>query len=164
GDAATIELATVQFAGTEAAGEAHQWLGDRALAGGAFTRALLEYERAGQSDVSLAAGISPRIRLVAAMLGRDAQSAATMSVQLGDDPDAAADRRRPDFRAALVFGESAAGLPRQGDGQAALDGREPRPRVSGLRSAARTGAARRPRHPDSAGAAGAASLVPVRPA
>ena len=48
GDAATIELATVQFAGTEAAAEAHQWLGDRALAGGAFTRALLEYRRAGQ--------------------------------------------------------------------------------------------------------------------
>ncbi|HZN33838.1 MAG TPA: PQQ-binding-like beta-propeller repeat protein, partial [Pirellulaceae bacterium] len=84
GDAATIELATVQFAGTDAAAEAHQWLGDRALAGGAFTRAILEYTRAGQSDASLASGISPRIRLAAAMLGRDEQAAVTRPVRFGE--------------------------------------------------------------------------------
>ena len=31
GDAQSVEMATIQFAGTDAAAEAHQWLGDRAL-------------------------------------------------------------------------------------------------------------------------------------
>ena len=43
--------------------------------------------------------------------------------------------------------EPAAGLPGKIDGQAAVDRREPRTRVSRLRSAPRAGAARRPGHP-----------------
>jgi outer membrane protein assembly factor BamB len=70
-DAATVEMATVQFAGTEAAGEAHQWLGDRALASGWFERAIVEYRRAAAALPSLGSQVEPRIRLAAAMLGRD---------------------------------------------------------------------------------------------
>ena len=37
---AAVELAAVQFEATEAASEAHRWLGDRALSSGWFARAL----------------------------------------------------------------------------------------------------------------------------
>lgn len=84
GDAATVELATIQFAGTAAAAEAHRWLGDRALASGWFARALVEYERAIVIQPLLAGEIGPRMRLAAAMQGRDVATPVSTSVQFGD--------------------------------------------------------------------------------
>jgi outer membrane protein assembly factor BamB len=81
GDAATVRLATVQFAGTDAAAEAHAWLGDRALAGGAFEQAIHEYRQASTELPSLASRLAPRIRLSAAMLGRDEGEPATAAVE-----------------------------------------------------------------------------------
>jgi outer membrane protein assembly factor BamB len=84
GDAATIELATVQFANTEAAAEAHQWLGDRALASGWFAQAIAAYQRSLAIQPSLVVQLAPRIRLAAAMLGRDEQPPVTQPVQFGE--------------------------------------------------------------------------------
>src|SRR5690606_1450564 len=42
-NAEAIETATVQFYGTDAASEAHRWLGDRALAAGKFAQAVDQY-------------------------------------------------------------------------------------------------------------------------
>jgi outer membrane protein assembly factor BamB len=84
GDAATIELATVQFAGTAAAEEAHRWLGDRALVAGHFERAIGEYERARGTGSAADEEIGPRMRLAAAMLGRDAGAPVTKSVTFGE--------------------------------------------------------------------------------
>jgi outer membrane protein assembly factor BamB len=83
-DAAAIELATAQFAGTPAAAEAHQWLGDQALVAGWFSRSVQQYQRARSAAPALAAEVAPRIRLAAAMLGRDAGSPATAAVPFGD--------------------------------------------------------------------------------
>jgi outer membrane protein assembly factor BamB len=82
GDVETVRLATVQFAGTDAAAEAHAWLGDRALAGGAFEQAIHEYRQASTQLPSLAPRLAPRIRLAAAMLGRDEGEPATAPVEL----------------------------------------------------------------------------------
>ncbi|MEX2173461.1 MAG: PQQ-binding-like beta-propeller repeat protein, partial [Pirellulaceae bacterium] len=84
GDAATVEMATVQFAGTQAAAEAHQWLADRALASGWFERAIAEYRRAAAAMPSLAAQVEPRIRLAAAMLGRTEGAPILTPVQFND--------------------------------------------------------------------------------
>jgi outer membrane protein assembly factor BamB len=84
GDAATIELATVQFAGTPGAADAHRWLGDRALVAGQFARAISEYERAQAASSAADDEIAPRIRLAAAMLGRNAGVPVTKPVQLGE--------------------------------------------------------------------------------
>lgn len=84
GDATTVEMATVQFAGTDAAAEAHQWLGDRALSSGWFERAIGEYRRATVLLPGLKAQIEPRIRLAAAMLGRDEGQPVTASVQFNE--------------------------------------------------------------------------------
>jgi outer membrane protein assembly factor BamB len=72
----------VQFAGLPEASDAHRWLGDRALVAGHFERAMVEYERA-YSAASDDASLGPRLRLAAAMLGRDAGQPATTSVQFG---------------------------------------------------------------------------------
>jgi outer membrane protein assembly factor BamB len=84
GNAATIELATVQFAGTPAAADAHRWLGDQALVAGHFARAVTQYERARAAAPAASSEISPRIRLAAAMLGRDAEEPVTKTVRFGD--------------------------------------------------------------------------------
>ncbi|MCI0357220.1 MAG: PQQ-like beta-propeller repeat protein [Planctomycetaceae bacterium] len=84
GDAATVEMATVQFAGTDAAAEAHQWLGDRALSSGWFERAIAEYRRAIGLTPGLKSQIEPRIRLAAAMLGRDEGQPVSTSVQFNE--------------------------------------------------------------------------------
>ena len=76
---ATIELATVQFAGTEAAAEAHQWLGDRALASGWFAQAIAEYQRLAGDSALARRRLAPRIRLAAAMLGRDEHASPSRS-------------------------------------------------------------------------------------
>ncbi len=84
GDAQSVEMATIQFAGTDAAAEAHQWLGDRALASGWFVRAIAEYRRALATLPGLASQVEPRVRLAAAMLGRDEGRPVTQSVQFNE--------------------------------------------------------------------------------
>ncbi len=84
GDAATVQFAAVQFAGTPAATEAHRWLGDRALMQGHFAHAIAEYERAGGEASPLNGEIGPRIRLAAAMMGRGAGEPVKESVQFGE--------------------------------------------------------------------------------
>ena len=83
-DALAVEMATIQFAGTDAAGEAHQWLGDRALASGWFERAIAEYRRALAVLPGQTAHLEPRIRLAAAMLGRDEGKPVNESVQFNE--------------------------------------------------------------------------------
>ena len=84
GDAAAVELSAVQFAETDAAIDAHRWLGDRALASGWFDRALAEYRRALKLQPALVGELSPRIRLSAAMLGVDAGQPVTQAVRFGE--------------------------------------------------------------------------------
>lgn len=84
GSAPQVELAAVQFSATDSAAEAHQWLGDRALASGWFDRARLQYERARTLNPSLSTTLSPRIRLAAAMLGESAESPVTADVRFGE--------------------------------------------------------------------------------
>ncbi|HND52167.1 MAG TPA: PQQ-binding-like beta-propeller repeat protein, partial [Pirellulaceae bacterium] len=84
GEPAAVELVAQQFAGTEAAAEAHQWLGDRALSGGSLLAAHAAYRRAQASASSGSrAGIEARLRLVAALLGRDEGKAPGVAVQFG---------------------------------------------------------------------------------
>lgn len=84
GDAARLELATVQFAGTPAAADAFRWLGDRALVSGWFAHAISQYRHAGTIQPALAGELAPRIRLAAAMLGEDAESPVTSAVTFNE--------------------------------------------------------------------------------
>jgi hypothetical protein len=85
GDTETVELAAVQFASTGAAAEARQWLGDRALSTGWFARAEAEYRRAQQTaGILMRKGLEARLRLAAAMQGRDEGEPVTASVRLGE--------------------------------------------------------------------------------
>jgi outer membrane protein assembly factor BamB len=91
GDTATVELATVQFAGCEAVAVAHRWLGDGAMVRGFFAQAIRDYERASLAAPSQADELAPRIRLAAAILGRDTGSFVTKPVTFGDESFAAAE-------------------------------------------------------------------------
>lgn len=85
GDVRAVELAAVQFEATDAAAEAHQWLGDRALSTGWFARALSEYQRGERTaGVLLRRGLQSRMRLAAAMLGREVGEPVSGSVQFGE--------------------------------------------------------------------------------
>lgn len=84
GDVPRLELASVQFAGTPGAVEAHRWLGDRALAAGFFARAISHYERAAKAQLESEIDFEPRIRLAAAMLGRDQGRPPGTTVNFGD--------------------------------------------------------------------------------
>ncbi|HZL91067.1 MAG TPA: PQQ-binding-like beta-propeller repeat protein [Pirellulaceae bacterium] len=112
GDSAAVELAAMQFAGTEAAAEAHRWLGDQALASGWFARAIAEYRRAIEAAPALAGELSPRIRLAAAMLGRDAESPPTQNVRLGE---VSLTREQFESLVAEMRGRGAASLPADSD-------------------------------------------------
>jgi outer membrane protein assembly factor BamB len=86
GNAIDVQAATVQFYGTDAAAEAHLWLGDRALASGDFPHALGHYQHLLTSGLGLGgrqAQISARVRLAGALLGREVGQAVTESVDLG---------------------------------------------------------------------------------
>jgi outer membrane protein assembly factor BamB/tetratricopeptide (TPR) repeat protein len=83
GDRVALEAATTQFSGTAAAAQANLWLGDRALASGDFTQAIGQYQRALASDPD-AADVRARLRLAAAMLGRNEQSPLTEEVAIGE--------------------------------------------------------------------------------
>jgi len=71
-DPQALEAATVHLIGTEAAARAHRWLGDRALSAGRFDRAMHHYQEAlgGLADPQQA-DLPARLRLAAAMLGKD---------------------------------------------------------------------------------------------
>ena len=83
-DAAAVELATVQFGATSESAEASRWLGDRALSNGWFEEALAHYQQAIERHPLLTGELAPRIRLAAAMLGRDVGSPATAVVQFNN--------------------------------------------------------------------------------
>ncbi len=83
-DAAAVELATVQFGATAESAEASRWLGDRALSNGWFEEALAHYQLAIERHPLLSNELAPRIRLAAAMLGRDVGSPATSMVQFNN--------------------------------------------------------------------------------
>ena len=85
GDIHTVQAVTTQFYGTAAATQAHIWLGDRALSSGDFAQATGEYETA-LRDASPAdrAPLAARLRLAAAMLGRDVGEPPTTNIELSD--------------------------------------------------------------------------------
>lgn len=84
-DRASVAAVTTQFYGTPAAAEAHEWLGDRELARGDFVRAEGHYHAATQEAATAERGqIAARLRLVAAMQGRDSGAPVTEAVQLND--------------------------------------------------------------------------------
>lgn len=85
-DAAAVELIAAQFPGSDSAAEAHQWLGDRALASGWFDRALAEYRTALSENVAatVRSKVQSRIRLAGAMLGRDLGTKSTTTVSFQD--------------------------------------------------------------------------------
>lgn len=92
-----LAAATVQYFGTEAAAEAHRWLGDRAVASGKFGRGLDHYREAlSSATTSASAELSARMRLAAAMQGQAFGDAVTGPVQVG------ATSLRPDAFESLV--------------------------------------------------------------
>lgn len=85
GNAVALEAVTVQFFGTQAAADAHSWLGDRALASGEFALAVAEYQQGLPSaDGDRRNGLMARMRLAAAMMGRDMGEAVTEPVAFRD--------------------------------------------------------------------------------
>lgn len=87
-----LKAATVQFLGTEAAAEAHLWMGDRALAGGDFALAIGEYELGARSASAVQrTALAARLRLAAAMLGRDQGEPVAEPVALHETQLAAVD-------------------------------------------------------------------------
>lgn len=83
GDIHTVQAITTQFYGTGAATQAHIWLGDRALSSGDFAQAMGEYETAlRDANPGDRAPLAARLRLAAAMLGRDVGEPATSALEL----------------------------------------------------------------------------------
>ncbi len=83
-DLAVIQMATIQFPGSEAASEAHRWLGDRALAAGWFANAMIHYQRAATScAIADRPQLAARWQLAAAMLGRRVKGPESDRVQFG---------------------------------------------------------------------------------
>ncbi|MGE5192556.1 MAG: PQQ-binding-like beta-propeller repeat protein [Deltaproteobacteria bacterium] len=80
-----LQALAVQFFGTPSAAAAHQWLGDRALADGDFAQAAAEFELALHSaDTEQKPPLAARLRLAAAMLGRDEGAPVTEPVVFND--------------------------------------------------------------------------------
>ena len=84
GNRAAVADVALRFPTTEAAADAHRWLGDRDLASGRFTEALAEYAWSLESSPAASQeAIHARQRLAAAMLGQDVGPRVTSPVQLG---------------------------------------------------------------------------------
>jgi outer membrane protein assembly factor BamB len=84
GDAETVELITVQFAGTKAALQARRWLGDRALAAGRFAQAAGHYRQAlQQADPEERAQFQARWQLALALQGKQLPEPAVETLHLG---------------------------------------------------------------------------------
>ena len=87
-----LKAATVQFYGTEAASDAHVWMGDRNLAAGDFARAIAAYQLGMQSaGEDQQSQLAARLRLTAAMLGRDQGTPAVKPVTFRETRLAAAE-------------------------------------------------------------------------
>ncbi len=86
-NAAAIRLATVQFAGSQAAAQAHLWLGDRALSNGWSMLALSEYREAAEaSGVAVRSQLASRQTLATAMQGRRPGEPVPADVRFGELP------------------------------------------------------------------------------
>jgi len=84
-DVTGVQAVADQFYGTPAAAESQRWLGDRALAGGQFTRAEIHYAAALRfASVEERRQLDARLRLTAAMLGRDVGTPPLEPVRLAD--------------------------------------------------------------------------------
>lgn len=91
-DPMAIEAVTVQFLGTEAAAEAHLWMGDRELSGGEFALAVGEYEQGLRSATPVQkSALAARLRLASAMLGREFGAPVTEPVEFHGQTLSAAD-------------------------------------------------------------------------
>ncbi|EAQ77851.1 PQQ-binding-like beta-propeller repeat protein [Blastopirellula marina] len=86
GDVEAVELVTLQFYGTQAAAEAHLWLGDQALAVGQVARAIAHYRQAGgeQSTIDQEM-LSARLALATAMIGAPDVDELTTAVAIGGE-------------------------------------------------------------------------------
>jgi outer membrane protein assembly factor BamB len=84
-DALAVEAATLQFCGSQAAAEAHRWLGDRAVASGAFAQAIAHYDECVKTAApeTRAKAVSGS-RLAGAMIGRPAPEGAVGPAEFGD--------------------------------------------------------------------------------
>jgi len=84
-DVTGVQAVANQFYGTPAAAESLRWLGDRALAGGQFTRAETNYTAASRFASAVEQRqLAARLRLAAAMLGRDVGAPPLEPVRLAD--------------------------------------------------------------------------------
>jgi len=91
-DVDAVEAATTQFFSTTAAAEAHVWLGDRALASGAFAHALGQYRQAQRTAApDLSSRIAASQQLAGALMGQTAGEPVTRSVTFGDTELSAAE-------------------------------------------------------------------------
>ncbi len=115
GNRTAVSDVALRFAGTEAAADAHRWLGDRDLAGGRFTEALAEYACSLESGPATAQeAIHVRQRLAAAMLGQEIGPRVTLPVQLGvrrftaEEFEALVEQSRQSHRAGAAAGASSA--------------------------------------------------------
>ncbi|MCC9609522.1 PQQ-like beta-propeller repeat protein [Blastopirellula sp. JC732] len=92
GDVEAVELVTLQFFGTQAASEAHLWLGDQALAVGQVARAIAHYRQAGGEQSTIDEQmLNARLALAAAMIGAPESAELSTSVAIGGEslsPDA----------------------------------------------------------------------------
>lgn len=114
GDPGAVEAVAMQFYGTEAAGEAHAWLGDRALAAGRFAQAIARYQAAMRSaPAEEHDALGARMRLAAAMLGADEGPPVRAAVQFGASRLSAGEFEQllGQLRAARQSAVTAAGLP-----------------------------------------------------
>ncbi|WP_166824450.1 outer membrane protein assembly factor BamB family protein [Thalassoroseus pseudoceratinae] len=84
-DAETIETATIRFYGTEAAAEAHRWLGDQALASGRFEQAVDAFQSGLKSATGdLERDLTDRLRLASSFLGNDFEEPVQGQVNLNE--------------------------------------------------------------------------------
>jgi len=84
-DPAAAAAVALRFHGSEAAAEAHRWLGDRWLSGGQPLHALGEYRQALRSTSPAERdGLLARVRLAGALLGRNLGQPASAPIELGN--------------------------------------------------------------------------------
>ncbi|UUO05429.1 PQQ-like beta-propeller repeat protein [Blastopirellula sp. J2-11] len=86
GDVDAVELVTLQFYGTQAAAEAHLWLGDQALAVGQVARAIAHYRQAGGDRSTIDKEmLNARLALATAMIGAPDAAELTTAVAIGGE-------------------------------------------------------------------------------
>jgi outer membrane protein assembly factor BamB len=84
GDAAAVEAIAAQFCGSEAAGEAHGWLGDRHMAAGRLAEAAGEYQRGLRGAAQAQrGGLIARTQLACAMRGEPRDGPINEPVTIG---------------------------------------------------------------------------------